>query len=220
MRVMMGVLILLLVLLQIGLWRQYGQIGDLRRQVAEQLERNGVLRERNDALAAEVADLKSGLEAVEERARAELGLVRDGERFYLVVDPDDLPEGQTEALRELETHRDQVMRLEDRVEDLAANEQVLQDTLTTAQKLSEDLKRTATKESEVLVREAEVKGEKILEAAQRREPSSARATNLPNDRANRLPSTSPESGSRARGWTFASTRWTLPPRPRNGMPAT
>ncbi len=103
MRVMMGVLILLLVLLQIGLWRQYGQIGDLRRQVAEQLERNGVLRERNDALAAEVADLKSGLEAVEERARAELGLVRDGERFYLVVDPDDLPEGQTEALRELET---------------------------------------------------------------------------------------------------------------------
>ncbi len=103
MRVMMGVLILLLVVLQIGLWRQYGQIGDLRRQVDEQLERNGVLRERNDALAAEVADLKSGLEAVEERARAELGLVRDGERFYLVVDPDDLPEGQTEALRELET---------------------------------------------------------------------------------------------------------------------
>ena len=65
--------------------------------------RNEGLRERNDALAAEVADLKSGLEAVEERARAELGLVRDGERFFLVVDPEDLPEGQTEALRELET---------------------------------------------------------------------------------------------------------------------
>ncbi len=103
MRLMMGVLILLLLVLQVGLWRQYGQIGDLRRQVEEQLERNTVLRERNDALAAEVADLKSGLEAVEERARAELGLVRDGERFFLVVDPDDLPEGQTDALRELET---------------------------------------------------------------------------------------------------------------------
>ncbi|MBY6203734.1 septum formation initiator family protein [Halomonas denitrificans] len=103
MRVMMAVLVLLLVVLQVSLWRQYGQIGDLRRQVEDQLERNRVLRERNDALAAEVADLKSGLEAVEERARAELGLVRDGERFFLVVDPDDLPEGQTDALRELES---------------------------------------------------------------------------------------------------------------------
>lgn len=72
------------------------------------------------------------------------------------------------TLRELETQRDQVMRLEHRVEELGANAQVLQDTLTTAQKLSEAMKRTATKEAEILVREAEVKGEKILEAAHRR----------------------------------------------------
>lgn len=102
MRVVIAILIGLLLLLQVELWRQYSQIGELRRQVEAQLEQNDGLRERNDALAAEVADLKSGLDAVEERARAELGLVRDGERFYLVVDPDDLSDGQGEALRRLE----------------------------------------------------------------------------------------------------------------------
>ncbi len=103
MRVVIVILIGLLLLLQVELWRQYGQIGELGRQVEAQLEQNEGLRERNDALAAEVADLKSGLDAVEERARAELGLVRDGERFYLVVDPEDLPDGQSEALRRLES---------------------------------------------------------------------------------------------------------------------
>ena len=72
------------------------------------------------------------------------------------------------ALRQLEAQREQVVRLEARVKDLSTNEQVLQDTLTTAQKLSEDLKRTAIKEAEVLVSEAELKGEKVLEAAHRR----------------------------------------------------
>jgi cell division initiation protein len=72
------------------------------------------------------------------------------------------------ALRKAEAQREQVTRLERRVEELAANEQVLQDTLTTAQKLSEDLKRTAIKEAEVIVGEAEVRGEKILDAAHRR----------------------------------------------------
>ena len=72
------------------------------------------------------------------------------------------------TLREAEAQREQVGRLKQRVEELAASEQILQDTLTTAQKLSEDLKRTAMKEAEVIVSEAEVKGEKILEAAHRR----------------------------------------------------
>ena len=72
------------------------------------------------------------------------------------------------ALREIESQRERIVHLEHRVNELSATEQVLQDTLTTAQKLSEDLKLTATKESEVLVREAEVNGEKIVEAAQQR----------------------------------------------------
>lgn len=72
------------------------------------------------------------------------------------------------ALREIERQREQLIRLETRVDELAANEQVLQDTLTMAQKLSEDLKRTAMKEAEVTVSEAEIRGEKVLEAAHRR----------------------------------------------------
>jgi cell division initiation protein len=72
------------------------------------------------------------------------------------------------AIREAQSQRAQVLKLETRVEDLTANEEILQQTLTTAQKLSEELKRTAVKEAEVLVGEAEVKAEKILDAAHRR----------------------------------------------------
>jgi cell division initiation protein len=72
------------------------------------------------------------------------------------------------ALRQAQSGRERIQQLEQRVADLAANEQILQETLTTAQKLSEDLKRTAVKEAEVIVGEAEIKGEKILEAAHRR----------------------------------------------------
>lgn len=72
------------------------------------------------------------------------------------------------VLRENEGLREQIIRLRARVEDLTANEKVLQETLTTAKKLSEDLKRTAMKEAELMVSEAELKGEKILDAAHRR----------------------------------------------------
>jgi cell division initiation protein len=72
------------------------------------------------------------------------------------------------ALREAEAQREQVTRLKQRVEDLSVNEQILRETLITAQTLSEDLKQTAIREAEVTVSEAEVKGEKILDAAHRR----------------------------------------------------
>lgn len=72
------------------------------------------------------------------------------------------------AIRECDALRDQVVKLEARVAELAANETLLQDTLVTAQQLSEDLKKTAVKESEVLIGEAEVRAEKILDAAHRR----------------------------------------------------
>ncbi len=77
------------------------------------------------------------------------------------------------ALREVVQQRDQLTRLEIRVEQLTANEQVLQETLTTAQKLAEDLKRTAIREAEVMVSEAEIQSEKVLDAAHRRAASLA-----------------------------------------------
>jgi cell division initiation protein len=77
-------------------------------------------------------------------------------------------EDYEDLVRESAGFREQVIKLEVRVQDLSANETVLKDTLTTAQKLSEDLKRTAVKEAEVIVGEAEIKGEKVLAAAHRR----------------------------------------------------
>ena len=72
------------------------------------------------------------------------------------------------ALRRVEQQSARIRELEQRIEDLSANEKIVQNTLATAQKLSEDLKRTAVKEAEVIVGEAEIRGEKVLEAAHRR----------------------------------------------------
>ena len=58
----------------------------LQHKVDIQQEENDALRERNSILAGEVNDLKDGLESVEERARTDLGMVKEGETFYMVVD--------------------------------------------------------------------------------------------------------------------------------------
>lgn len=58
----------------------------LDEAIAAQAEKNAHLKERNQTLFAEVDDLKQGLEAVEERARYDLGMVKKGETFYQIVD--------------------------------------------------------------------------------------------------------------------------------------
>ncbi|KAB7627941.1 cell division protein FtsB [Alkalilimnicola sp. S0819] len=82
-------LAVILLLLQYALWFGEGGLIELWRleeAVATQRAENTELRQRNVTLEAEVKDLKSGLEAVEERARGELGMIRDGEVFYQVVE--------------------------------------------------------------------------------------------------------------------------------------
>ncbi|MBA1249495.1 septum formation initiator family protein [Pseudomonas luteola] len=80
------VLIIALAALQYRLWVGDGslaQVKELREQISSQDEENKQLLERNRILEAEVAELKKGMETVEERARHELGMVREGETLYL-----------------------------------------------------------------------------------------------------------------------------------------
>ena len=63
----------------------YAKTRNLRAAVAEQREQNAELRERNEALDAEVVNLKQSLEAAEERARTDLGMIGPSETFYQVV---------------------------------------------------------------------------------------------------------------------------------------
>ena len=89
MRTVLYTLLALLALLQVRLWVSddgYRAAWRLADQVAVQQEENEGLRERNRALAAEVGDLKTGLDAVEEIARSELGMIRSGETLFQVVD--------------------------------------------------------------------------------------------------------------------------------------
>ena len=84
------ILLALLIGLQIKLWSSSGgmhEVRTLRASVKQQADDNQRLLQRNQALAADVSDLKSGEQAVEARARAELGLIKPGETFYQVVEP-------------------------------------------------------------------------------------------------------------------------------------
>lgn len=77
-----------LALLQYQLWMTDGglrEVWRLEEAISEQTEVNRSLASRNSALEAEVLDLKQGLEAAEERARAELGMVGDDETFYQIT---------------------------------------------------------------------------------------------------------------------------------------
>ncbi|AVO54857.1 cell division protein FtsB [Ectopseudomonas mendocina] len=83
------VLILLLAGLQYRLWIGEGslaQVNRLQQQIAEQQGENERLLERNRILEAEVMELKRGMETVEERARQELGMLKEGETLYLLTE--------------------------------------------------------------------------------------------------------------------------------------
>jgi len=84
------VLIVLIVLLQYPLWLGKGswlKVWDLNRQLAEQKLANQALAARNAQLAAEVDDLKTGYGAIEARARYELGMIKQDEVFFQVMEP-------------------------------------------------------------------------------------------------------------------------------------
>jgi len=85
-RLLLVALVLLLVVLQVRLWFSedgYREVARLEEQVEVQRLENERLIERNARLEAEVKDLKGGFSAVEERARADLGMVEEDESFFL-----------------------------------------------------------------------------------------------------------------------------------------
>ena len=89
MRLLALVFVVLLAALQYPMWLGKGgwlQVRELDRQVGVGREANAKLKTRNDALDAEVRDLKTGFDAIEERARSELGMVRQDEVFFQLQD--------------------------------------------------------------------------------------------------------------------------------------
>lgn len=91
MKWILPVLLALLVGLQYRLWvgeGSYAEISRLESDIVQQRAENDKMRERNRILAVEVEELKSGLNSIEERARLEMGMIKEGETFYMLVEPD------------------------------------------------------------------------------------------------------------------------------------
>ena len=89
MRVVTLILVVLLLLLQYPLWLGKGswlKVWDLNRQLEAQQQANQQTRARNALLDAEVRDLKQGTEAIEERARSDLGMIKRDEVFFQVIE--------------------------------------------------------------------------------------------------------------------------------------
>ena len=84
-------LLIMILSLQYRLWfgeANLRQVMQLQHQIDQQRAENEILGQRNRQLEAEVEDLKSGLSALEERARSELGMVQEGETYYQLVEPE------------------------------------------------------------------------------------------------------------------------------------
>jgi len=89
MKVLYGFLIIVFLIFQFQLWLGEDSVralNMLQTELDAQRQINAELEERNRLLEIEVVELKTGLEAVEERARSELGMIEEGETFYLLLD--------------------------------------------------------------------------------------------------------------------------------------
>ena len=96
------IFVILIALLQYPLWLGKGswlRVWNVSQQISTQKEKNKALKQRNETLSAEVRDLKQGNAAIEERARSELGMIKEDEVFYQVINqplptvqPNQLPE--------------------------------------------------------------------------------------------------------------------------------
>ncbi|PHQ23741.1 cell division protein FtsB [Marinobacter guineae] len=89
MKLLWALMVVVILLLQVRLWvgeGSFAQVWALEKSIAEQREENAELATRNERLYAEVRNLRNEQGAVEERARMNLGLIREDETFFLVVE--------------------------------------------------------------------------------------------------------------------------------------
>ena len=96
MRLLLVILLAILLVLQYRLWIAEGSLAELSRleqQYDEQARLNEELRRRNALLELEVLELQTGNKGLEQRAREQLGLIREGEVFYQFVDGQSVPSG-------------------------------------------------------------------------------------------------------------------------------
>lgn len=98
MKWLIATLVICLLYLQYRLWVGEGSVAEvvsLQRQIEQQQLEIDRLQDRNSILALEVRELKNGLDTIEERARSEMGMIKEGETFYMVIDEEAQGDGDS-----------------------------------------------------------------------------------------------------------------------------
>ncbi len=83
-------LVLLLVMMQANIWLTkdgYSRVAEIKELVQDQQKENNEMVSRNSQLREEIKDLKDGYSAIEEKAREDIGMIKEGEEFYLLTEP-------------------------------------------------------------------------------------------------------------------------------------
>ena len=83
-------LVLLLVMMQVNVWLTkdgYSRLAEIKELIQDQQKENNEMVSRNSQLKEEIKDLKDGYSAIEEKAREDIGMIKEGEEFYLLTEP-------------------------------------------------------------------------------------------------------------------------------------
>lgn len=83
-------LVLFLVMMQVNIWLTkdgYSRVAEIKELIQDQQKENNQMVSRNSQLKEEIKDLKDGYSAIEEKAREDIGMIKEGEEFYLLTEP-------------------------------------------------------------------------------------------------------------------------------------
>ena len=83
-------LVLVLVMMQVNIWLTkdgYSRVAEIKELIQDQQKENNAMVSRNSQLKEEIKDLKDGYSAIEEKAREDIGMIKEGEEFYLLTEP-------------------------------------------------------------------------------------------------------------------------------------